>query len=610
MAEIVRNVLKWPIDKTIPRYYEGEPRTCSQWLIDKISKDTQGEGALTNPFTFCFWATRVEAFALPIFLAGDVLIGSGVVIEATFNYCFWYGGKHKTPPEEFLRLLGTVTALFYEVIFIIPSIVAPCLLRRKPPEKSPETGDSEKAKTIEEKTEDKVISNLKREMRQQIYSSMPLYSAETDEIFCTYLQKHKISGITVKDPSFESLSDIATWGMKVNTKKTEEELRDHQEEEYLTPFERLQRTEFEMEEINNLEEFLHPEGTRVCVLKRSKLEDESLQYLLNTPHDVNRLVLDGFSVDEILDSEPTGILSKIHTLELTGKEISTENLDKIASYFPNIACYDLRQVTTISGDIREFAKTKEEEEFLSWGHIVLAHGFENVKEKNEELNHYLFDLVKEFKLDKANEFIFKFSSDPNFPFHPAAPFIKKVSFLRGMPLVETTFLRLFKRLKYSFPSMKTLDLSKCPRLAANNLADIAKLGLKKVILIDCKMLTYKRITNPPPDLQFEKSANGTTELHSAEATSGIYYLRRFDEDEKERTYKLSDHYLCDGLTQVLRSGCCQVDMHLTLVNYDAMRDVIHLIIDELTEKTYQEAKTRYAIRERGKLKVMVYPSRK
>ena len=479
-----------------------------------------------------------------------------------------------------------------------------------------------------------------KKLRSYIYENMPLINKGNIKDCQIYLKVHNIPGLSISQVRYEEGEDpdSKTWGMDMAPGTPESKLKEEQGEKYQTPFKKLQSAKFKVNNsaVSDPNKFLRPEGTTEMVVKGN-------QEVLKKTHLIDRLVYEEFSED--FPMEKGGVLSKIHTLVLKGtQEISIKKLEEIAKTFPNIACFDLSEIK-VEGDLVTFKKK----------HIVLLPKENNIRTMFDELDEKLFNLVKGYN----DQFYlqFKSSDDLDSLFHPAAPFITNIAFLRGLPMRESIFKALAPRLKCSFPNIRTLNLSKCERLTTNTLEDIAKLGIKKLFMLDCPMLPYSRVAKVSKEIEFETNkastegwnygipkltiepSNKPTE-EDINQTGSVYYKNpRFsdpeflgisknnqyyplseaqiekklryrlfvDGDKQQRTYYPSKYALNSALNRLFESGCNEVNLIHTPVKQKSIEEVVLNTIDRCEKERGEEVKLTYTTQEGETLE---YPFKK
>jgi len=263
-----------------------------------------------------------------------------------------------------------------------------------------------------------------------------------------------------------------------------------------------------VEELQNPEFVVKPEGMLVLSIDCSKISKKHLQTLLGTQHQIHRLELIDADIDTLIELDPaTSTLTQIHTLVLKdskGNEdkdtLEMEKVDQLAQKFPRIACFDIRE-----------SKLDENPDALIENHIVLYCEYEqrhasvqlsfapvshnNILEQLNKFNSYMADLVGHAndKTDKGKlnpgkllQLAQALSSSGylNGRFHCFDFCVTKFPFLRGTEVHSDQLKPILCSLRHSFQSVQILDFGNCKLLDCDIFSIYAKLPLKTSIFMD------------------------------------------------------------------------------------------------------------------------------
>ncbi len=289
-----------------------------------------------------------------------------------------------------------------------------------------------------------------------------------------------------------------TWGMVANNDETEYNRLKHSSDEspYRTPFEKLSSdpSYVDIKEVDL--KFLDPEGMLTIAIEYKK---EKIPFLfMAKQHEVERVTLEKFPIECLWGTsgdhsflESLKIFTKIHTLQLKDCTFTKDQLVTIAKLFPNITCF-------IIEGARNQGAEDEVYEALRESHIIVLGNKNNLTDQVNNLNRKLFNLVKTYQpnisTNEENKFIENFFKEKEGKrFSPAAPFMRNISFLGGVPVKDWALKKILPRLKACFPNMKVLNLSKCQELSVFSLRHLGELDLDALSMDDCPLIGYQKV---------------------------------------------------------------------------------------------------------------------
>lgn len=248
--------------------------------------------------------------------------------------------------------------------------------------------------------------------------------------------------------------------------------------------------EYIFPEINNIDKFLKPHGTREVTLDFAKCKfDEKTMEKAFQNFKFERLIIENLKVIEtgidLLKKLELTSLNHLHTLVIKNCETLTqESADAFTATFPSIACLDLRD-NKIAKDLNldDFAKD----------HILLLSQKDigNAQEKYDDLNEKLSKIMK--NLEKGGLNLGEFcSSLPNQ--HCVAPFVTKVCFLKHSNISDGYLTLALPKISQLFPNMTAFYLDGCKNITFETISHLNKLkGLETLGLKKCsKNITAQR----------------------------------------------------------------------------------------------------------------------
>ena len=432
-----------------------EDNVASRW-IEVISDATKHEGDGVDDWLIREVGSRVAALVLPIFVAlATVQLAGVLVCQMTLAALMQEHGDIGKCGTDLLRMIG---ALFTSVIAWPFSIIDPKVYKRD--EKSSPHGTDLEAQNEFLKKENALLKDSLVEALESKKTRGSLPSWEELE------GQEKPPGATAqkyKESDFDGdVRPIGTWDKRHGGSAIT---------------------------IKNEEHFLCPEGTVevACDFEDSAHFAQLIAFMGET-HKVDRLQINKGDLTHFLKLAEDSMLEKVHTLVLRNMTFSVEDLQKIAAKFTNIACFDLK-TCTIEGETDELEKT----------HIVLVNGvkFESSVQKHyDDLNAHLEAFVGGYSSRGFAKRLYTGNPLKKCR-HPAAPFIRTVSFLRDTEIRDSHFKSLVTELNHFFPNMTVLDLADCDNLSVGVLSCIRALAStpQDVELVRCGHVMYKRLHN-------------------------------------------------------------------------------------------------------------------
>lgn len=233
----------------------------------------------------------------------------------------------------------------------------------------------------------------------------------------------------------------------------------------------------------NKKHFLEPVGCISLEIDAGNLPDEELlSSLLSKPHQINRLVLNGFTEEAITKAMANATLPKIDTLVINHTKMSEQGLQQILNKHKRIACFDVPK-----SDASELKKT----------YLVRDQNGDNFDERYAEMNTFLQMLIE----GDIYQILSCFPSSEEPPFlhniegsqkiFPAARFITSFTAFSGSKIGIATLKTLFSRLKLCCPYINFLDLSNCDNITFEIIPALGDLALQRLSLRNCKNL-YNR----------------------------------------------------------------------------------------------------------------------
>lgn len=535
------------VGRFLPYVYKDLRTSFLEDCLQRISKQTQKEGF------YAFVAARFHVFTLPVCAAGSLLQVSGRTLSHVLSKtCSGtekeYDVEHdkKVLKEISLKkdcwelaahIVATVAIIFAYLPGIFFAGIFQCDLLLDLPKSEEE---EQIAKPGAWENEKQTLE--KKSLLDQLALHHPLTPATYDQ-----WQKHRsffeplgISFHRYEGEDYERKSNNdededykyvqSTWGINEGFLTQE------------TIYEKTQMTE----EYKKL--FLKPPGSIELTVDCTKMDPDILTNFVQKEHQFHRLKLIGADLETLKQEPYSKLLSKIHTLVLVpeeGKELvySSQTLCELSDQCKNIAAFDLSQCTFDEGKpLEPLIKLPEgDRESFGTARIVIYPKFkknsvsfekDNINEMVSSLNHYLHDCMNRSLTDNNNAIRQAFLDYQKNLFHPAAPFMTKVAFLKGSRITSKDLSILLNRFPPIFPHLEILDLRDCAMLTSKALRSLNKLAnkvkFKELSLDGCDVIFYR---DPAEE---KKKANSQKQPERPD------YTKLVGEEQKNYILNMSD----------------------------------------------------------------------
>jgi len=496
---------------------------CTQFISD-LTKHEEAEPGMD--WFMKELGARIGALSMPFFVSLSVLQLGGALVSHASLMVLNGDWDFELLSDYFVQILKMTGAVFVQIISCPISVIDPTVYQRE--EYIPAVG-----------LKDAEIAELRQEIAQKDHE---LY------------ERGKALLPTISLKTFDDLHENIDRMPGLSCKRWEYEVpRDHVDSEL--SFSTWAPGGEETIKIQSFEKFLCPPDTLDLEVDFSQEHNHAtLVTFLEKPHDVDRIVLKRApSVEFLLTLPEEGTaFHYIHTLVLENVTLTKVQLETIALKFPNIACYHLDKAT-IDEEVPEFRDRFIYFEPKVDGHVHFQRN--NVQEQYDDFNRKLKVYVDGYsQRGFAGDLL---AVQPKKLLHPAAPFIRTVSFLRGTEVRDGHLDGIQRGLREYFPNMRILDLSRCSNLTASVFTTLGRIRPQEVYLMDCsKYLLYYRLRQSEIQEQqeaidqgngYDKSVQGRVyRFDSTAFTTGIIGLFLGGTDNirlqnVEGVYPLLDH---------------------------------------------------------------------
>ena len=541
--EVAIEYMQRPFKFTLPPKHKGESQSWAHDASDRISH-CQKQGGFSNELF-----ARIEALVFPLIVSCSVLQKLGTTLAATTNYALGHQHKDESISKEARELFLLVGALFYSVFAWLPSIIDPTILAREErTDKPPTTSEEEFAATI--KANAQLRQKITTAKKEAIAIMFPIISKERVDEVRTLLQKPELHGIELTvspEPSgdlFEAISQ-ASWGTPVTNGEHEATICRFEHEATICPqiivrddaavddsvgvlHRAWDATEL-VPELANPDFVVQPKGMISLSIDCRNYSLLELKSILEKGHKIGELKLlnaDQETLDLLLDlDELTSTLANIHNLVLDDNRghnhilvLDMLKLNQLSQRFPGIACFDLR-TCRIQGDTEElcrehivFHTTYDVQGEPGRVKTVVREPHNNVLEQLNSFNQKIFAIVNHKKFDVRNSVgnqpteVSKHFTDgrdlkDNKRFHCFAPFITKLSFLRGTGVRSNHLKLLMPKLSHSFPNLQILDLGYCIYLDSEIFQHLRHYPVSKIYLHGCDAILGQQLSKEETHLK-------------------------------------------------------------------------------------------------------------
>ena len=421
-----------------------------------------------------------------------------------------------------IRPLPLATALLEAEKIDMQNVLRPTLATGVPVIQKPSTPPSE----AKRKNEGNFVGkeNIKPNVSASYIDTMnesskiiPLITKDTlKDCKSMFINLPEWKGVSLMQGSPRKNSSFAWQGMPIKKgDKYELESKEKLLAGYQSPLDRFKNSSDNLPSIPkdfNPESFVYPNGSIVLDITEKEMGidrfKEAYFILSEDSHKLDALCFHGNK--EITESPswifgrkiPTkAAIFQIKTLAFRDfPSLNVSFLMKIGKDFPNIACLDLRG-TELRDDINKLEELKKR--FILLG----PNNDSNAAEHLKALNKFLLDAINESSNEKINDLLLLLfpkigMNDSRYSnISPAACFVSNLSFLRGLPISDSTFKELMVRLPYYFRSVKMLDISKCEKLTLASFQLLEKISIERLSMIDCQCLLSN---NSQINMDFEK----------------------------------------------------------------------------------------------------------
>ncbi|MCP5505891.1 MAG: hypothetical protein H7A38_03290 [Chlamydiales bacterium] len=351
-------------------------------------------------------------------------------------------------------------------------------------------------------------------------------------------------------------------------------------------------THFKDTPISNNDLFLIPSGlvelsidmTALC----KSMTPEALDAFLAKPHHVHRLKLKGVTPEELKNPKYKTLLAHVHTLVLESPSeqiYSSTELVQLSAEYPRIACFDLSACQfDKQEDLKPLMEVPDEyvggtERMVLYPKFVersVSFGAQkdNLQKMMTSLNHYLHKIVTEYDSSRPDEFGRYFPlPDDNKLFHPAAPFMTKMSFLSGSEIRTTHLISLLEKIPRIFPHLEVLDFQRCFLLESdvlNYLGDLVdQLKIEHLYLHGCDLIYY-RTPISTDNISQKNPADHTLTGKDLETKFGVT-------ETKDRQYLLNLFTVTQTLSSLFDKGIKRIRLDKAAVGHKKEKEIFHAL---------------------------------